>query len=291
LEQLEGRIVMSTFRVNTTLDTVAVNLRSGKDATGHISLRSAIMATDSRGGSNTIVLGSGTFTLTIAGANEDASATGDLDLTSNLTFKGAGSGRTIIDGNNLDRVIQVLQGRTSISGVTIRNGLASSGGGLLNSGGQVTVSSVVVTGNRAIGSAGANGAAGSGSHGGNPENGGNGGDGAAGLGGGIFNAAGSLSISNSTISGNQATGGDGGSGGAGGFSAGADQPVGNGQSATGARGGNGGAGAAGRGGAIYNAAGAALTLSGTTISSNSARGVRAVLEAPADSPEAAPVGR
>ena len=79
---------MSTFRVNTTLDTVAVNLRRGKDATGHISLRSAIMAADARGGSNTIILRSGTFTLTIAGANEDASATGDLDLTGNLTIKG-----------------------------------------------------------------------------------------------------------------------------------------------------------------------------------------------------------
>ena len=39
VEWLEGRIVMSTFRVNTTLDTVAVDLRTGKDATGHISLR------------------------------------------------------------------------------------------------------------------------------------------------------------------------------------------------------------------------------------------------------------
>ena len=120
LEQLEGRIVMSTFRVNTTLDTVAVNLRTGKDATGHISLRSAIMAADARGGSNTINLPSGTYTLTIAGANEDASATGDLDITSNLTIKGSGSSSTIIDGNNLDRVIQVLQGKATISGVTIR---------------------------------------------------------------------------------------------------------------------------------------------------------------------------
>ncbi len=69
------------------------------------------MAADARGGSNTINLPSGTYTLTIAGANEDASATGDLDITSNLTIKGAGSSNTIIDGNSLDRVIQVLQGK------------------------------------------------------------------------------------------------------------------------------------------------------------------------------------
>ena len=82
---------MSTFQVNTTLDTVAVDLHTGKDATGHISLRSAIMAADARGGSNTIKLRNGTYTLTIAGANEDLSATGDLDITNNLTIKGSGS--------------------------------------------------------------------------------------------------------------------------------------------------------------------------------------------------------
>jgi hypothetical protein len=94
LERLEGRFVLSTFQVNTTLDTVAVDLQTGKDAAGHISLRSAIMAADSRGGSNTINLPGGAYTLTIAGANEDASATGDLDITSNLTIKGAGSSPT-----------------------------------------------------------------------------------------------------------------------------------------------------------------------------------------------------
>ena len=145
LEPLEGRIVLSTFQVNTTLDTVAVDLRTGKDATGHISLRSAIMAADAKGGSNTISLKSGTYTLTIAGANEDASATGDLDITSNLTIKGAGSSSTIIDGNSLDRVIEVLHGKVNISGVTIENGVANDGAGLMNLGGQVTLSSVVVT--------------------------------------------------------------------------------------------------------------------------------------------------
>src|SRR5262245_28673665 len=65
LEGLEGRLVMSTFQVNTTLDTAAVKLRTGKDAAGHISLRSAIMAADASGGSNTIKLRSGTFKLTI----------------------------------------------------------------------------------------------------------------------------------------------------------------------------------------------------------------------------------
>ena len=155
---LEDRVVLSTFRVNTTLDTVAVNLKNGKDATGHISLRSAIQAADSRGGSNTIILPSGTFTLTIAGAGEDASATGDLDITRNLTIKGKNSASTIIDGNNLDRVFQVLGGKVSISKVTIQHGRASgTGGGILNSGGKVTLSSVAILNNVAAGNNGTGG--------------------------------------------------------------------------------------------------------------------------------------
>src|SRR5262249_36117525 len=98
LQGLEDRKLLSTFRVNTTLDTVAVNLKNGKDATGHISLRSAIQAADARGGSHTIILPGGTFTLMIAGAGEDAGATGDLDITRNLAIKGKGSASTIIDG-------------------------------------------------------------------------------------------------------------------------------------------------------------------------------------------------
>ena len=66
--------------MNTTLDTVAVNLKNGKDASGHISLRSAIMAADASHGSSTIIVPAGVFLLTIPGANENASATGDLDL-------------------------------------------------------------------------------------------------------------------------------------------------------------------------------------------------------------------
>ena len=109
LECLEERVQLSTFRVNTTLDTVAVNLKNGKDSTGHISLRSAIMAADTHKGSNTIVVPAGTFTLTIPGANEDAGATGDLDVKGKVTIKGAGSNKTIVNGNSLDRVFEVLE--------------------------------------------------------------------------------------------------------------------------------------------------------------------------------------
>src|SRR5262249_50075922 len=132
LEGLEARLVLSTFKVNTTLDSVAVDLKTGKDATGHISLRSAIQAANSKPNGDTIVLPTGTLLLTITGANEDNAATGDFDINGNVTIKGKGPKKSIIDGNSVDRVFQVLGGTVKISGVTIQHGLANEGGGLLN---------------------------------------------------------------------------------------------------------------------------------------------------------------
>jgi hypothetical protein len=204
LEMLEQRIVLSTFRVNTTLDTVAVSLKTGKDASGHISLRSAIMAADAKPNADTIIIPGGLYTLTIPGAGEDNDASGDLDIVGNLTIKGKGAGHTTIDGNGLDRVIQILSGKVSISGVTIEHGIVTGqGAGILNSGGRVSLTSVTIANNIVDGATGAD-AAGS--------NGATGGAGSAAQGGGISNAAGSLSISKCVITSNVAYGGYGGAG-------------------------------------------------------------------------------
>ena len=274
-EALETRRLLSTFKVNTLLDTVAVNLKTGKDASGHISLRSAIEAANSRPNADTILLPNGTIKLTIVGANEDNAATGDLDIKENVTIKGKGSSSTVIDGNSLDRVFQVSSGRVQISGLTIQHGQADEGGGLLNSGGQVTLTSVVVANNAALGSSGAAGLQGTdGTVVADEFLGGAGSAGADGsdaLGGGIFNQAGSLSLSNSTILLNRAQGGDGGQGGTGADAHGGTAGV-DGQRAMGGVGGPGGSGAAGRGGGVYNAAGASISISATTFSANLAIG-------------------
>ncbi len=242
LEILEHRVVLSTFRVNTTLDTVAVNFKNGKDASGHISLRSAIMAADTKGGSNKIILPSGTFTLTIAPTGADDVTTGDLNITGNLTIKGKNAASTIIDGNNLDRVFQISSGKVSISNLTIQHGrVVGDGGGILNSSGKVNFTSVRVLNNVAIGSSGTIGAIGANSLTGTAGSGGNGTSGTSGEGGGIFNAGGSLSITSSTIASNEAEGGTGGNGGNGG--------QGNGVSGGGIGGINGGTGLGGNGGA------------------------------------------
>ena len=148
------------------------------------SLREAIGAANALPGADTIVFDAsvvpGTFTLTIPGANEDANASGDLDITDDLTINGAA---TIIDGGGIDRVFNIFFGaEVFINDVTIRNGDAgtSDGGGIRNlPGGTLTLNNSTVSGNTADGS------------------------------GGIINQ-GTLTVNNSTVSGNTAAGSGGG---------------------------------------------------------------------------------
>ncbi len=281
LELLESRVNLSTFHVNTLLDTVAVNLKTGKDASGHISLRSAIEAANAHKGADTIVVPAGTYTLSIAGANEDGDLTGDLDVSGPLTVKGSGAASTIVNGNHLDRVFQVLSGKVSISGLTIEGGLVQgNGGGLLNSGGQVTLSKVTVSGNESDGAP----ATGVGLP--LPGNAaaqpaatpigvvGGLGSPTPGEGGGIFNAAGSLTLINCTVGTNRAVGaaGTNGAGGAAGVGASGTAASIAGQNGSGGNGGAGGQGSDGEGGGIFNASGASLTIEGSSISQNVAQG-------------------
>src|SRR6185437_4411133 len=98
------------------------------------SLRGAIIAANAIPGS-TINLGAGTYTLTIAGAGEALSNTGDLDVRGNNTsIIGAGAGVSIIQQTVADRVIEVnptvVAGFNFIlSGVSIRGGNLASGSG------------------------------------------------------------------------------------------------------------------------------------------------------------------
>src|SRR5713226_1217953 len=79
LEFLEDRLAPAVFNVNTTADTVAANLNTGQDNTGHVSLRAAVQAANHLGGTNSINLPAWTYQSAIPGAGEDNAATGDLD--------------------------------------------------------------------------------------------------------------------------------------------------------------------------------------------------------------------
>src|SRR3954452_13243768 len=124
-----GGALAATITVNTTDDSLA--------ADGKCSLREAVNAANADAGgdcvagsgSDTIALPAGTFKLTIAGASEDANATGDLDLASTITIAGAGAGATIVDGNHVDRVFDVAGAKTVVlQGLTITGGRTPDGG-------------------------------------------------------------------------------------------------------------------------------------------------------------------
>ena len=121
----------SVFFVNTTLDTIDADLGDGvaEDSAGRTSLRAAIMHANQAASATTIVVPDGVYALTVAGRNENASVTGDLDLTSpqGISIVGGGAFATTIDAQQLDRVFDITAEATAtITGLTIRNGNADS---------------------------------------------------------------------------------------------------------------------------------------------------------------------
>lgn len=142
----------SGFVVNTFLDTrdARPGDLSSADEDGNSSIRAAIMEANALDGDDTILLIPGTFRLTIAGADEDAATSGDLDVTSDsVTIIGAGPNQTFIDAASLDRVFHVRPGATlNLKNLTITGGHALQGGGVLNQG-SLTLENVVVEANSA----------------------------------------------------------------------------------------------------------------------------------------------
>jgi CSLREA domain-containing protein len=141
----------TTIDVTTTNDDLTNN--------GNCSLREAIRAANTdtavdacpAGGSvDTILIPAGVYTLSIAGANENADQTGDLDLTGNLTIRGVDVHTTIIDGHQLDRIFDIQPLATiTIADLTIENGASgdSSGGAILHNGAALALSHVKLRGN------------------------------------------------------------------------------------------------------------------------------------------------
>src|SRR5262249_37971241 len=109
-EPMEDRTLLTSFTVTTTADGVPGSLR-------HV-----IQAANSTPRADTIIVPAETYTRTIAGTGEAATATGDLDITDDLTITGDGAQTTLIDGGAMDNVFQVIGNiAANFSGLTIRN--------------------------------------------------------------------------------------------------------------------------------------------------------------------------
>ena len=155
----------ATFVVNTTTDSVDVAPGDGNcaDANGACSLRAAITEANALPGADIITLPAGTYTTTLTpGGHEDNNVNGDLDINSDVTINGAGSGATIVQadaspGVAEERVFHCRFVAPSavivINDITIRHGRyfgVTNGAGLRVDVGpaNVTLNRVVVTDNQ-----------------------------------------------------------------------------------------------------------------------------------------------
>ncbi|MEM7356381.1 MAG: choice-of-anchor Q domain-containing protein, partial [Acidobacteriota bacterium] len=102
-----------------------------------------------------IAVPTGTYLLTIPGAEEDGNLTGDLDVLEDAEIHGSGPGATIIDGGGLDRVLHLggdFNTIRTLSHLTIRGGAApggNDGGGILVVRGTATITHCEIVDNMA----------------------------------------------------------------------------------------------------------------------------------------------
>ena len=119
----------AAITVNTTMDEYNTN-------PSNCSLREAIQAANkdiafggctTGSGDDVITLPAGTYPLTIPGTGGGLNADGDLVIGTNITINGAGQTTTIIDGNQLDRILDIQSGTVVLNDLTITNGHAPDG--------------------------------------------------------------------------------------------------------------------------------------------------------------------
>ncbi len=150
-----------SFTVNSSLDQIDNNVGDGVCLTtsGTCTLRAAVMEADAASGAGaTITLPAGLYSLIIPASGADGPQNGDLNLTTPdgghpvISLVGAGAASTIIDANQIDRVLIIGLNRTAmISGLTLRDGYiaGSIGGGIANEG-NLTLDHTTVTGNQSV---------------------------------------------------------------------------------------------------------------------------------------------
>lgn len=148
----------ATIVVNTTDDELNTDGDCAlREAIQAVNTQAAVDACPAGTGNDVIRLPAGTYTLSLAGGNEDNNATGDLDvfpvftsLGGTVELQGAGAAATIIDGGGIDRVLHLIRSDSTliVRDVTIRNGqLTDQGGAGIQSRGALELRNVVIENN------------------------------------------------------------------------------------------------------------------------------------------------
>jgi CSLREA domain-containing protein len=141
----------ASFTVNSTADAVDASPGDGScnAGGGQCTLRAAIQETNALPGADTITLPAGDYVLTVAGFDEDAAATGDLDITDDVDIVGAGPDATVIDGNQLDGILENHGNAVHVAGVDLQNGDTVYWGGAISSYGELVVTDSIAEDNAA----------------------------------------------------------------------------------------------------------------------------------------------
>ncbi|MEZ5729366.1 MAG: DUF4347 domain-containing protein [Burkholderiaceae bacterium] len=137
-------------------DTTSIDaLLADKGSDGKISLREAVLAANATAGADIIVLDGRDFKLNgPTGTGEDAAATGDLDITDDLTIRGV-FGSTKLNGDHRDRTLDVMSGATLVlEDLRVQNGEVTdeNGGNIrVNAGARLVTSRVEIQNGDALG--------------------------------------------------------------------------------------------------------------------------------------------
>ncbi|MFQ5470197.1 MAG: choice-of-anchor Q domain-containing protein [Gammaproteobacteria bacterium] len=145
-----------TFTIDSISDAVDQNPGDGICATSGAvcTLRAAIQESNAWPGTDSIVFpnSQNTYIFSVNGINEELSASGDLDITDDVTLHGAGkdltgTALTTIDANKTDRVFDIHGATVTISGLSIINGFTTVSGGGIQNAGTLTMKNVSVNNN------------------------------------------------------------------------------------------------------------------------------------------------
>ena len=166
-----GPVCVDEYIVNKTADT-----NDGACSADDCSLREAVRNANACPGWQTITIPADGYPLTLAGADEDAAATGDLDITEDVTI--VGEGVPSINGGALDRIFEVhAPAVVRMETLIVLGGQAQIGAGILNHS-QLTLDSLSIQGNHAVVPPGGAGTS---------------------AGGGIFNESGTLTLTDTQL--------------------------------------------------------------------------------------------
>lgn len=147
-----GAGAAATITVSTTADQFGVGPGcSLREAIRAANVDEAFGGCPKGNGADTIVLAAGVYPLDEAGIEDDA-ADGDLDIRADLTIRGAGRRKAVIDANGIDRAFEIdpaTAGGVDVvfRRLTIREGKVSGSGGAIMNRGNLRLNRVLLTQN------------------------------------------------------------------------------------------------------------------------------------------------